>query len=75
MRDLPAVAVGPLLAAEHLTIVPIKRNLVDEVWTDQPARSSSLIEIHSLEFAGASGLLSSRPPKGEPADITVCGGC
>lgn len=33
-------------------MVPIAKNLVDEVWVGQPARSSSKINLHPLKFAG-----------------------
>ena len=48
----------PLLDAPNLTVVPIAGNLVDLVWTSQPSRPTTLIDLHPIQFTGA--LLSSQ---------------
>lgn len=36
------------------TLVPIPSNLIDEIWPDQPARSSNPVSIHPVKYAGKS---------------------
>jgi Xaa-Pro aminopeptidase len=37
-----------------VTLVPMTRNPVDAVWTDQPAMSSAKVKVHDVELAGRS---------------------
>lgn len=34
--------------------MPVDTNLVDELWSEQPARPSEPLQIHPLKFAGVS---------------------
>ncbi len=36
------------------TLVPTSTNLIDDIWTDQPARPTNTIVLHPLEHAGQS---------------------
>jgi Xaa-Pro aminopeptidase len=40
------------LAHFAIELVPVERNLVDELWKDQPATPDGIVEIHPLKYAG-----------------------
>jgi Xaa-Pro aminopeptidase len=53
-------------SAAGAKLVPLARNPVDQIWTDQPARPAASIRAHADEFAGMS---STEKLKGIAADL------
>ncbi|KAK1423598.1 hypothetical protein QVD17_18902 [Tagetes erecta] len=44
----------PLFAKKQQNLVPTTRNLVDEVWKDQPQAEINPVHVHPLKFSGRS---------------------